>query len=102
MSHIYNEGDRQIRTSVGQTVNVELKANPTTGCRWKPIADGDIVTVEEQEFKMGPADIGSGGKQWFTIRPVKSGTTRVRFEYAQPWEGAAEKTCDFDLEIDPH
>jgi predicted secreted protein len=98
MVKTYGQGDQQIQATVGEAVRIELRANPTTGFTWRAIADETMLSVDEGQFQLGGGGIGAGGVQTFTVRSLKQGTTRIRFEYVQPWEGQPAETCEFKFD----
>ena len=97
----YGEADQLIRSSVGESIEIRLPANPTTGFSWRPVAERDKVDVEEGEFDLESDGFGASGFQHFRLCPLKPGKTQVRFEYLQPWEQVPpEKTCEFELDVE--
>ena len=76
---------------VGQSLDVRLKGNPTTGYGWAVMSmEGDAVRCPgEPEYQPDPAPagmVGVGG--WFAIRLVgaKPGSAKVVLGYRRPWE----------------
>ena len=101
MVKTYQQGDQQIRATVGEDVQIQLHANPTTGFEWRAITDETMLSVEEGQFQLGGGAVGAGGVQTFSVRSLKQGTTRIRFEYVQPWEGEPAETCEFEFNATP-
>lgn len=84
------DGD-QFSLEVGQSLDVRLKGNPTTGYSWAVMStEGDAVRCpSEPEYQPDPAPagmVGVGG--WFAIRMVgtKPGSAKVVLGYRRPWE----------------
>jgi len=80
---------------------IELAANPTTGFNW--YIDG----LDENRFKVGVSGyepertglVGSGGKSYWTITPLKEGLSTIRFLYYRSWEGKGKKVEEFILRV---
>lgn len=78
------------KIKVGETVDISLKANPTTGFQWleaEPI-DSTIIKIENKEYKADPNPdkmAGVGGKETWTFKGVGKGKTVVNLVYSQPW-----------------
>ncbi len=78
------------KIKVGETVDVSLKANPTTGFQWseaEPV-DSTIVEVANKEYKSDPNPdkmAGVGGSEIWTFKGVGKGKTIVKLIYSRPW-----------------
>ena len=83
------DAGRQVSLKVGDTLEVSLAANPTTGYNWfqaetrfrvlKP--DGEPVFKPE-----APDRMGAGGRMTFKFRAVAAGETALKLYYKRPWE----------------
>ncbi|MCA1906029.1 MAG: protease inhibitor I42 family protein [Desulfarculus sp.] len=80
-----------LNLGVGQTLDLTLDSNPTTGYRWflTQAPDPAVVLVETHAFvrdREATGQAGSGGREIFAIRGVSPGFTEMVLEYHRPWE----------------
>ena len=84
---------------VGQTLQVRLKGNPTTGYRWLMVetpgqtflkAEGGDARYEPEVPPSNSPMVGAGGHEVWTLHPVRTGEGVIRFEYRRPWENGIE------------
>ena len=76
---------------VGQSLEVRLQGNPTTGYAWAVLStEGDAIRCpSEPEYRPDPAPAGmAGAGGWFAIRMVgtKPGSAKIVLGYQRPWE----------------
>jgi len=86
---IYREGVSRIEAVVGETIVIELEANPTTGYTWtvRGRVDTGVVALMGFDFEPGPTSVvGGGGRQQIIFQAVGRGTTTIRLEYRRQWE----------------
>lgn len=79
---------RTINAKVGDTIQVVLEGNPTTGYNWYP-ADLDatiLSSVGEPEFKAESNLIGAGGMVTNTFKAEGPGTVTLTLNYWRVWE----------------
>jgi inhibitor of cysteine peptidase len=77
-----------INAKVGDTIEVVLEGNPTTGYGWYA-ADLDAAVlsqVGEAEFKAESNLIGAGGMITNTFKAEGPGTVTLSLNYWRPWE----------------
>jgi len=84
----------------GDTVVITIGSNPTTGFTWPDIAqigDQDILKQISHEFtpSQQTGAVGSSGKDTWTFKTLKKGTTSIAMEYSQPWDGGEKATWTF-------
>ena len=86
---------------VGDKITVELCSNPTTGFQWDYETSIDNVLKEEDhDFEEPGGDVaGAAGTETWTFEAVKAGTTEVRMEYSQPWEGGSKAEWTYTMTI---
>jgi inhibitor of cysteine peptidase len=84
----------------GDTLVLELEANPTTGFQWE-VASVDAAILEQQgdpEFESSePGKVGSGGKLIFRFRAKESGTTTLEMVYHRAWDKETPPLQTFEL-----
>jgi inhibitor of cysteine peptidase len=81
-----------IRIAVGQSLDVRLAANPTTGYEWSTgaLRAGPLMRTGRSTFAPSTSGLlGAGGTQVFAYRGTAPGTAHLSFEYARPWEHTA-------------
>lgn len=87
--------ERELAVSVGQTFQVILCSNASTGFAWEvPTWTGDPSVELVQLGNDAPATAlpGAAGTTVFTFRATAAGTTRIEFVYSQPWAGGMKGT----------
>ena len=87
-SEVYrrSDSDRAIECRVGDTVEIELVENATTGFRWLLTPDDLVVVVAEQVRAPDPMVPGAAGARVWTMRAERPGTGALEFLSRQPWE----------------
>ena len=85
----YNESsnDRTIDMTVGQTFDIQLLENPTTGFHWQltPLDNEACVLISDAFSK--PATVpGRGGKHTWTFRAATSGRCDIELLYSRKWD----------------
>lgn len=100
-----SSGSYQMKTE-GDTLTLSLESNHTTGYSWeihgldrsalqvKRTYIADKAPVSEE----GEPMVGTGGRDVFTFKAWKPGTTTLTLSYEQPWKGG-EKGEAYDLTI---
>jgi inhibitor of cysteine peptidase len=96
-----NNITKSISVSSGSTFTVTLCSNATTGYQWSENASiGDTSVVEQvsQQFVEPTGDMmGAAGKQVWTFKALKAGTTTISMDYSRDWEGGEKGTWTFKL-----
>lgn len=85
----------------GKIFKIELEANPTTGFEWH--FDGPDLAYFEM-VKSGynplrPQRMGSGGKSFWFLRPIKAGEKIIRLLYYRKWEGPKKAVDKFEIKL---
>ncbi|MFC2044723.1 protease inhibitor I42 family protein [Chloroflexota bacterium] len=98
----HDRGD--VVLGVDGTLIVILCSNPTTGFQWMElpqISDTSVLRQESHEFTSlgGNGTVGASGKDVWTFRTLKKGTSSISFEYSRSWEGGEKGEWAFDLEV---
>jgi len=98
--------DQMLEVQAGETFEVKLCSNPTTGFQWSEeaqISDTAIAIQESHEF-IGPESDpppppGTPGQEIWTFKALKQGSSTIFFEYSRPWEGGekGEWTCTINV-----
>ena len=81
---------------------VSLCSNPTTGFQWTEsaqISDETVIYQYEHNF-VSPTEegvVGAPGKDVWTFKTLKQGTSTISLDYSRPWEGGEKGEWTFTL-----
>jgi predicted secreted protein len=94
---------KTVTARVGDTVEVRLAGNPTTGYQWKVVSQSKSLPIASQKYIPGqPAQVGSGGVYSFVLKPdllAAGGKHLTSFAYYRSWEGVASAIKLFSVTI---
>ena len=85
--------DRMTDFRRGQTLEIELEANATTGYIWELAdpANKDVLRqIGKYRYIHKSRLIGAGGIQIYRFEGLRKGQTKLVFEYRRPWEKGRE------------
>jgi inhibitor of cysteine peptidase len=87
---LIEENDNTTVTArIGETIEVSLIENPSTGYRWEVAAlDSRVVSAEESRFVPSARGIGAGGTRHMAFRVRDAGTGRIELVLRRTWESA--------------
>jgi predicted secreted protein len=97
-----SENGTTVNLTVGQTLEISLPANPTTGFDWLYGAwPSQLTSVSDTyETTAGAGVVGAGGMRTFVLKATSDGTAQVRLGYARPWESVPpEKTFELTVVV---
>jgi len=87
----------------GETIDVQLAGNPTTGYAWHLLASNKSFPLQKEEYVPSqPQLTGSGGTYhfYFTADSFSVGKVfKLSFAYYRSWEGAGNAIKTFTVEI---
>lgn len=77
-----------VELSVGQTLEIVLPGNPTTGYEWtlKGVDKSVLEQVGDLEYQSESDAVGGGGVFHLEMRAVAPGETSLEMEYRRPFE----------------
>jgi len=95
---------KEVNGAVGDTFTVTLCSNATTGFQWSEsaqISDQTVVQQTGHEFVAPDAKglVGAPGKEVWTFKALKKGTSAISLEYSRPWEGGEKGEWTFNLTV---
>lgn len=95
---------KQVEVAAGGTVTVTLCSNSTTGFIWSEtaqISDQSVLQQTDHKFVSPEAEglVGAAGKEVWTFKALKKGTSTVSMEYSRPWEGGEKGVWTFNLMV---
>ncbi len=100
-----NESDSGKQVAIwanGGLLTVTLESNQTTGYSWelKEISDPSVLQKTDNKYETPTSSlVGAGGKEVWTFKALKAGTTTLSMEYSQPWEGGQKDAKSFTLTV---
>ncbi len=76
---------------IGQSVDITLNSNPSTGYSWSWINKTGVTTVDSvATIYVNSNNVpGSPTQEIWRFKAVKVGSDSIKFRYAQPWMGGA-------------
>jgi inhibitor of cysteine peptidase len=78
---------KSIDLPVGQTVEIRLQENPSTGFRWSIASDGTPqCTVVADSYQSQPGPPGQAGVHVWDLRGVQPGQCTFEVRYSRSWE----------------
>jgi predicted secreted protein len=84
---LYKVKENEKTIKVGETYNVILDGNPTTGYLWQyKIRDESIVQLDTESVSSDSKLTGAGSSFSWTFKALKPGGTKITFKYYRPWE----------------
>ena len=94
----------EMEVEVGDSFKIALCSNQTTGFQWSESAQIDDGTIAEQTNHkfISPEEqpiVGAAGQEAWTFQALQEGTTTVKMEYSQPWEGGTKTEWTFTLTL---
>ncbi|MFC1935887.1 protease inhibitor I42 family protein [Chloroflexota bacterium] len=89
---------------VGDTYEVALESNGTTGYQWLVehtlcFCNENLLEIIDQRFEVDSDLIGAAGEQVFVLRAVGAGTVDVMFTYKRPWEDEVLRSVTYTFNI---
>ena len=95
-----------INASEGDTIEITLCANPTTGFEWSEVWISDAPTIElvAREFHApgsndNPPAPGTPGIEELTFKVLEKGESQVYMEYSQPWDGGEKAVWTYEMTV---
>jgi len=101
-TQIYGESfdGQTIALTVGQTIEVRLQENPTTGFHWQLMAnDGAVFAMISDAFKEPSGPPGHGGEHSWIFEAVRPGGCDLEIRYRRRWANSAEPERTFKIHI---
>lgn len=77
--------EREIELTIGQTFEIALNENPTTGFHWQMIADGAPACAPVDDEFRAPTENrpGQGGSHRWQFRALRAGQSRIELAYSR-------------------
>jgi inhibitor of cysteine peptidase len=86
---------------VGQTLEVALQGNPTTGYIWEAAPDSAALLSPQGELQFKPDNnlIGSGGIVTLRFTALQPGEASLKLIYHRPWETNVPPIKTFEIKL---
>ena len=95
-----NQNGETISVETGDTLEVMLEGNPTTGYTWEvKWLDPAVIKQAQSDFISGSTGLGSAGSQIFRFEAIASGETVLKLIYKRPFEKSMMPLKDFKVTI---
>ncbi len=95
------DSGRTIKVGPGDTLEIVLDANPTTGYQWKALPwDTEVIEqIDKPVYKSKSEAIGSGGELTFYFKALSTGETALKFIYFRAFEKDVPPIKSFKVTI---
>ena len=95
-----NANGTEVTLRKGETFELHLPENRTTGFRWHLQGKGEpIWTVEAEDYKPAGTGLGRGGIHSWRIKALAGGTGQIELTHARAWEAGTPSAQSFTLKI---
>ena len=86
-----DDNGSEVTLNVGDTLEISLAGNPTTGYQWVLTSDTDPILghADDPEYVADETDeniVGSGGTYTFTFEALEKGQVDLELGYMRVWE----------------
>jgi len=96
------DSGKKLNVGVGETLELQLPENPTTGYRWRlHSSGGPVLQLAEQSFAPSTEAVGASGTRCWIFRAVLAGVTRLELEQRRSWEHQAINTFHITIGVMP-
>jgi predicted secreted protein len=81
-----------LETTTGETINITLDSNITTGYKWNLVTEPDakVLKLLSSEYvepaASNPPVVGAGGKEVWKFQATGRGTTSLKLAYFRPFD----------------
>lgn len=90
---------KEVELPVGETIEVRLPENRTTGYQWVLESSAKAVSsLLNDEVEPGSLMGGPGIHHWY-FRTDRAGSGHIKLSYRRPWEETEKPQRTFELDI---
>ncbi|WP_102126515.1 protease inhibitor I42 family protein [Deinococcus planocerae] len=92
---------RAINLNVGDTLEITLPGNPSTGYTWQPLIDPwpTLLALGQPSFLAQGTGLGAGGLVTLSYQAVQPGTVDLSLLYGRPSSPPDPNAQEFDLTV---
>ncbi len=97
-----SQNGSEIKLRVGETLEIRLSENPTTGFRWALQSSGAPACIPVKDYYEPSARApGAGGGHRWRFQAKQVGEGRIEIRYRRAWErqGAAARTYSLRVRV---
>jgi inhibitor of cysteine peptidase len=97
------DADKTVTVSPGQTLEVVLDANPSTGYTWTIASAPEFLKSQGDPKFASQAEsgvVGAGGKQTLEFAVTAAGKGELSLNYVRPWETGAAPAETFKVQVE--
>jgi len=102
-----NHITRNVDISLNDSLVVSLFSNPTTGYQWgenAEISDNTVMCQETHNYVAPDSSgdepiVGAGGKDVWTFKALKMGTSTIKMTYSRPWESDSSDGWTYTINV---
>jgi inhibitor of cysteine peptidase len=97
------DADKTVTAAPGQTLDVVLDANPSTGYTWTVASAPEFLKSEGEPAFSSQAQsgvVGAGGKQTLKFSVTAAGKGELSLNYVRPWETGTAPAETFRVEVE--
>lgn len=95
------ENGSAVSVAVGDTVELRLIENPTTGYRWKlDSVDNSALQPKDSKYQGEGSMPGQGGTRVFTFTALKTGRINLSAKNIREWEGEGSAIDRFQATVE--
>ncbi|MEW6379918.1 MAG: BsuPI-related putative proteinase inhibitor [bacterium] len=88
--------EKTIHISQGSLVQINLKANVSTGYQWQGEWDTSLMALHDHSYLDSPAGLlGTGGTDVWLLKALAAGETALSFTCHRPWETGVDPAQEF-------
>ena len=97
---VEKDNDRTLDIHPGETIQISLPENATTGYRWEiDRYDEDVLKLLAAEPCYTANAVGSGGVVAFTFQGKKTGAGEIALKHWRSWEGDSSVIARFRIRL---
>jgi len=91
----------EVHLKMGDTLEVQLKSNPTTGFMWYVQKESTPLMKLLRQSQSEPAegDVGRPVVQTFIVEPRRTGEGRLLLHYVRSWDPPAPSEEQFEIHV---
>jgi inhibitor of cysteine peptidase len=94
---------REVELTLGESVDLQLPENPTTGYRWhlrSPLEP--VLQLQHDSFEGPGGTCGGGGVRHWCFHIAREGAVTLEMEYRRSWETRAIRTFTVTIHARPN
>jgi inhibitor of cysteine peptidase len=93
-------GGSEQHLTIGETFELRLGENPTTGYRWElESPGGPVLELVQDSFAPGEHAIGAGGERHWVFRAVQAGLARLELSQRRSWEARGVRSFAVTIRV---